>query len=44
LSRIPVRFSYPALEESLNVTNLDAAISRQGGGKALTDRVWWDVN
>jgi hypothetical protein len=44
LSRIPVRFSYPALEESLNATNLDAAISRQGGGKALTDRMWWDVN
>ena len=44
LSRIPVRFSYPALEESLNATNLDAAISRQGGGKALIDRVWWDVN
>ena len=44
LSRIPVRFSYPALEESLNATNLAAAISRQGGGKALTDRMWWDVN
>lgn len=39
--RIPVRLPYPAVEESLNGTNLQAAISRQGGA-GLNDRVWWD--
>ena len=43
LSRLPVRFSYPSTEQSLNNTNLMAAVSRQGG-LVLTDLVWWDVN
>jgi hypothetical protein len=43
ISRIPVRFTYPDSEQSLNSTNLDAAIARQGG-LSLTDQVWWDVN
>jgi len=44
LSRIPVRFSYPDSEQSLNHSNLNAAISRQGGGLDLVTTVWWDVN
>lgn len=44
LSRIPVRFSYPALEQSLNGSNLAEAVSRQGGGMDLITTVWWDVN
>jgi hypothetical protein len=43
ISRIPVRFTYPDSEQSLNSENLDAAIARQGG-LSLTDLVWWDVN
>lgn len=44
LSRIPVRFSYPSLEQSLNSTNLQAAVSRQGGGLDLVTPVWWMPN
>ncbi len=43
LTRIPVRFTYPDSEQSLNADNLDAAIARQGG-LSLTDLMWWDVN
>jgi hypothetical protein len=41
LTRIPVRFSYPGGEQSLNKANLDAAITRQGGGLDLVTPVWW---
>ena len=44
LSRIPIRLSYPDLEQSLNKTNVDAAVSRQGGGLDFTTPVWWDVH
>ena len=44
VSRIPVRFSYPDSEQSLNRSNLDAALARQGGGLDLVTPVWWDVN
>jgi hypothetical protein len=44
LSRIPVRFSYPAGEQSLNSVNLNAAVTRQGGGLDLVTTVWWDIN
>jgi hypothetical protein len=43
LSRIPVRFTYPTLEQSLNLENYQAAVSRQGADE-LTTTVWWDVN
>ena len=39
----PVRFAYPAGEQSLNKANLDAAVQRQGGGLNLLTRIWWDV-
>jgi hypothetical protein len=44
LSRIPVRFSYPSLEQSLNSANLNEAVTRQGGGLGLVTPVWWQVN
>lgn len=44
LSRIPVRFSYPGLEHSLNADHLEAALDRQGGDVGLVTPVWWDVN
>ena len=43
-SRIPIRFSYPDSEQSLNSSNLDAAVARQGGGLDLVTPVWWDMN
>jgi hypothetical protein len=43
LSRIPVRFTYPDSEQSLNNSNLMTAVGRQGG-LTLTDLVWWDIN
>jgi Starch-binding associating with outer membrane len=43
LSRIPVRFTYPTLEQSLNLANYQAAVSRQGADE-LTTTVWWQVN
>ena len=44
LDRIPIRFSYPDSEQSLNRANLESVVSRQGGGLELTTPVWWDVN
>lgn len=44
LSRIPVRFSYPDSEQSLNSSNLQEAVTRQGGGLDLVTPVWWDAN
>jgi hypothetical protein len=43
LSRIPVRFTYPDLEQSLNLSNYQAAVARQGAD-ALTTTVWWQMN
>lgn len=44
VSRIPVRFSYPDLEQSLNSANLSAAVQHQGGGLDLVTPLWWDMN
>jgi len=41
-SRLPVRFTYPPYEQSLNAANLQVAVDRQGG-LSITDPVWWDV-
>jgi hypothetical protein len=41
LGSIPVRFTYPNIEESLNGENYKAAVSSQGPD-ALTTPVWWD--
>jgi hypothetical protein len=40
--RIPRRMLYPTEEQSLNNANLQAAITRQGGGTNLWDPVWFD--
>ncbi|NJM25325.1 MAG: SusD/RagB family nutrient-binding outer membrane lipoprotein [Bacteroidia bacterium] len=41
--RIPVRFIYPIIEQSLNGENRAAAVARQGADDINT-RVWWDVS
>ncbi len=41
--KIPVRFIYPILEQSLNASNRSSAVSRQGSDDINT-KVWWDVN
>jgi hypothetical protein len=41
--KIPVRYIYPTIEQSLNGTNRNEAVSRQGSDN-LNTRVWWDVN
>jgi hypothetical protein len=41
--RIPVRYIFPRIEQSLNSANRDAAVARQGADDINT-RVWWDVN
>lgn len=40
---IPVRFIYPQSEQSLNGTNRNAAVARQGTDDINTP-VWWDSN
>ncbi|MBT8398669.1 MAG: SusD/RagB family nutrient-binding outer membrane lipoprotein [Gemmatimonadetes bacterium] len=43
LGKIPVRFSYPSDEQSLNNASLQAALSAQGmSAPDLVTRVWWD--
>lgn len=42
-NKIPVRYIYPTIEQSLNEDNRNAAVSRQGVDDINT-RVWWDVN
>jgi hypothetical protein len=41
ISRIPVRFSYPDTEQSLNAANLNAAVANQGGGLDLVTPLWF---
>ena len=41
---IPLRFPYPESEQFVNLTNLNAAVSANGGSDAWDQRVWWDVN
>lgn len=43
LAEVPIRYSYPAAEETLNGTNVSAAISAIGGNTLLTP-VFWDKN
>lgn len=42
-TEVPTRYSYPAREETLNATNVEAA-SAAIGGNLLTTRLFWDVN
>jgi hypothetical protein len=43
LSEVPRRIQYPTTEQSLNNTNRQEAVARQGEDNFLT-RMWWDVN
>jgi hypothetical protein len=40
---IPVRLFYPGTEQSLNATNREEAVKRQGGEDNLTTKLWFDV-
>ncbi len=40
--KIPVRFIYPIIEQSLNADNRTQAIRRQGDD-TINTRVWWDI-
>ncbi len=41
--KIPVRFIYPIIEQSLNAASRSAAVGRQGADDINT-HVWWDVD
>ncbi|MBP6425337.1 MAG: SusD/RagB family nutrient-binding outer membrane lipoprotein [Flavobacterium sp.] len=41
ITSVPVRFSYPAKEQTLNNTNVTAAITAIGGN-ALSTKIFWD--
>ncbi|KAA9338309.1 SusD/RagB family nutrient-binding outer membrane lipoprotein [Hymenobacter busanensis] len=41
--KIPVRFPYPANEQSVNQASYAAAVARQGAD-GLTTKLWWDKN
>jgi hypothetical protein len=43
LDQVPRRIQYPTTEQSLNNTNRQEAVSRQGTDNYVT-RIWWDVN
>lgn len=42
-TQVPTRLTYPANEETLNATNVEAA-STAIGGNTLTTKLFWDVN
>ena len=42
-TEVPTRLTYPAREETLNATNVEAA-STAIGGNTLTTKLFWDVN
>jgi hypothetical protein len=39
---IPTRLPYPAIENSLNATNLKDATTRQTSADIIAGKVWWD--
>lgn len=41
IAAVPVRYSYPAREQTLNTANVDAAIAAIGGN-ALSTKIFWD--
>lgn len=40
LTEIPSRYNYPAIENSINKTSVDAAVAAQGPDN-LTTKIWW---
>lgn len=43
ITEVPKRYSYPGLENTLNKTNYQAAITKQGNDK-VTSKLFWDKN
>ena len=43
VSEVPKRYTYPAREETLNATNVEAA-STAIGGNNMTTKLFWDIN
>ncbi len=41
--QIPTRFVLPDSEGTINMTNFQEAIDRQGQGNSLISKVWWDI-
>jgi hypothetical protein len=39
--KLPYRFTYPVIEQSVNAANYDAAVVSLGGPDLLTTKVWW---
>ena len=45
ITSVPTRYSYPAKEQTINSTNVEAAIAKINGGKdLLTAKIFWDKN
>ena len=42
INTVPRRYQYSTREHSVNATNLDVAIARQGGADTFTARMYWD--
>lgn len=42
INAVPRRYQYSTREHSVNATNVDAAVSRQGGADNFTSRMYWD--
>ena len=42
IGTVPRRYQYSTREHSVNATNLDAAVARQGGADTFTARMYWD--
>jgi hypothetical protein len=43
ISTVPRRYQYSTREHSVNATNVDAAVARQGADE-FTTRMYWDSN
>ncbi|KKM66523.1 hypothetical protein LCGC14_1480300 [marine sediment metagenome] len=41
--QIPTRFVLPDSEGTINMTNFQEAVDRQGQGNSLISKVWWDI-
>jgi hypothetical protein len=44
INTVPRRYQYSTREHSVNATNLEAALARQGGADTFTARMYWDSN
>ena len=42
INTVPRRYQYSTREHSVNATNVEAALARQGGSDTFTARMYWD--